>query len=285
MKNTDLHIHSIYSDGDLSPKEIIHKAKRNGVKNLAVTDHNSVKGVEEAIREGKKVGINVIPGIEVTAEGGEVLGYFINYKSKKLKQEEEKIQGRSIRRIKKMILKLNKKGIAINFSDLIERYKPNRNFTKVHVVKFMSKQKGADYRELLKKYASKGTDTYVSYKRLSITEAIKLIKKYNGIPVLAHPWCEPTSKNLLEEKNLRKLIKLGLKGIEIDQGDRDERRDKKFVEKIRHLGKKYNLIITSGSDFHGDYLINICKNHELGKNNCDEKVVEQLRKLAKSNLY
>ena len=73
--NTDLHTHSIYSDGVLHPREVVREAKEKDIKNLALTDHNSIDGVEEAISEGKKIGVNVIPGIEIRAREDEVLGY------------------------------------------------------------------------------------------------------------------------------------------------------------------------------------------------------------------
>jgi len=82
MRNTDLHTHSYYSDGELSPKELVRLAKKKSILNLALTDHNSVKGVEEAISEGKKIGINVIPGVEVLVKGGEILGFLLIIKIK-----------------------------------------------------------------------------------------------------------------------------------------------------------------------------------------------------------
>ena len=83
---------------------------------------------------------------------------------------------------------------------------------------------------------------------------------------------------MLKEENFKELVKAGLKGIEIDNGDRDDRRDKQTLKRIKELAKKYDLIITSGSDFHGDYLVQATKCHGLGDYNCDEEVVEQLKK-------
>ena len=88
MKNSDLHTHSIHSDGDLSPSEVVKLAKKRGVKNLALSDHNSISGIDEAILEGNKQGVNIIPAVEIRAEEDEVLGYFIDYKNEKFKNED-----------------------------------------------------------------------------------------------------------------------------------------------------------------------------------------------------
>jgi len=91
MKNTDLHLHSYYSDGELSPAEVVRAAKKKGVKNLALTDHNSIGGNKEAIEEGEKIGVKVIPGIEIVGEEDEVLGYFIDYENEEFQEELVKI--------------------------------------------------------------------------------------------------------------------------------------------------------------------------------------------------
>ncbi len=280
MKNSDLHVHSYYSDGDLSPLEVVKLAKQKGIKNLALADHNSISGITEAISEGKKVGINIIPAIEIRAEEDEVLGYFIDYKNEKLKKEIKEIQDNLIERVKKIIKKLNKKKIAISFNNLLERYYPNTNFMEIHIIKYLNSKGYGEIRELFPKYIlDKKGNTYVPIKEISVVDAIKLVKKFGGVPVLAHPWVTPESKKLLTKDNFEKLIKAGLKGIEIDNGDRDERRDKQTLEQIKELAKRYNLIATSGSDFHGEYLVKSTKCHDIGNYNCDEKIVEKLKLL------
>ncbi len=277
MKNSDLHAHSYYSDGDLPPSEVVKLAKQKGIKNLALADHNSFDGVAEAIEEGKKQGVNIIPAIEIRAKEDEVLGYFIDYQNEEFKKEVLKIQENLIDRVKKIIAKLNKKGIEVIFNDLIKKYYPNRNFMEIHLIKYLKSIGLGGIGVLWPKYISKEGETYVPVKEISVLKAIKLIKKYGGVPVLAHPWVELHSKELLREEKFKKLVKAGLKGIEIDNGDRDDRRDEQTLEKIRELAKKYNLIITSGSDFHGEYLVQATKCHGLGDYNCDEEVVEKLK--------
>lgn len=274
----DLHAHSYYSDGVSSPKEVVKYANKKGIKVLALTDHNSIEGIREAIQAGKKLNIEIIPAIEIRTEEDEILGYFIDFKNNKFKKEIKKIQQNLSNRVKKIIKKLNKKGIKVSYSDLSRKYKPNKgNFMEIHLIKYLVGQGFGAKPELWKKYISKEGETYVPIKEISVLNAIKLIKRYGGIPVLAHPWVEPSSKELLKEENFKKLIKAGLKGIEIDNGDRDDRRDEQTLEKIKKLAKKYNLIITSGSDFHGESLVSSNSKHDLGDNRYDQYVIEKLK--------
>lgn len=282
MKNSDLHTHTLYSDGNLAPKELVKLAKKKRIKNLAITDHNSIEGINEAVQEGKKQGINIIPGIEIRAKEDEVLGYFVDYQNEDFKKEIEKIQKNLIDRVKKIILKLNKKGIKVSFEDLLKKYHPNKNFMEIHLIKYLKAMGLGEIRELWSKYISKEGETYVPVEEISVLDAIKLIKKYKGVPVLAHPWVELSSKELLKEEDFKKLVKAGLKGIEIDNGDRDDRRDEQTLKKIKELAEKYNLIITSGSDFHGKYLVELTKSHNLGDYNCGEDVVKMISNLKSS---
>lgn len=274
MNNTDLHTHTCCSDGGLSPSEVVRLAKQKGIKNLAITDHNSVDGIEEACKEGKKLGVYIIPAIEINAREDEVLGYFVDYKNRDFKKEIKKIQEKSIVRIKKIIIKLNNKGIKVSFRDLIKLYYPNRNFVEGHLINYLKLQGLWDSNYLWLRYISKEGETYVPPKEISIFDAVRLIKKYGGVPVLPHPWKSQSSKSLLKEESIRKLIEAGLRGLEIDNGDRNGRRDDKTVIRIKELAKKYSLIITSGSDFHDNIPV---RGHRLGDYNCDEKIVVQLK--------
>lgn len=281
MKNSDLHTHSIYSDGDLSPSEVVKLAKKRGVKNLALSDHNSISGIDEAILEGNKQGVNIIPAVEIRAEEDEVLGYFIDYKNEKFQKEILKIQQVLVNKVKKIIKKLNRKGIKVSFEDLEKKYYPNKNFMEIHLAKYLSSNGHGSIGEIFAKYMGDGNETSVKIKEISVIDAIKLIRRFGGVPVLAHPWVCPESKNLLKDGNFKKLVNAGLMGIEIDNGDRDNRRDRHIIKRIKDLAKEYDLIMTSGSDFHGESLVESTGCHQIGDYNCDENIVDKLRQLAK----
>jgi len=285
MKNADLHTHSYYSDGEFSPKEVVKQAKRLGIKHLALSDHNSIKGIPEAMRSAKKAKINLIPTVEVKVKGGEILGYFIDYKDKNLQKELKKISRSKVQRIKDRIKSLQKIGLDISLSKFEKKYphaKDNYEAGNIlyyfHEVLRMPIEDYYGFLDTIKSKKIKSTEP-------TMIQGIKLIKKYGGVPVLAHPWIgEYTKEFRFTEKNIKKLAKAGLKGLEVnnDEGYRYSRTPA-IVKKIRKLAKKYNLIITSGSDYHGTCFYGFFGNyHRLGKCNCDEKVVNQLKNLKEN---
>jgi hypothetical protein len=275
MKNTDLHTHSYYSDGLLSPKQLVRLAKKKGIKNLALADHDSVKGVMEAIKEGKKIGINVIPAVEIRCDFSEILGYFIDIKNKKLLAALKKSGKANEKGTKKWCETLHKAGYNIIFKEIWKKYPEARGninlfypLWTLHLKGYGSTLKIRD--EIRKKNLKRG-----NIKKIKITDAINLVKKAGGVAVLAHPWLD---EETLEEKNMRKYVRAGLKGIEINNGDRSPFYPIKIKNKIKKLAKKYDLIITSGSDFHGPEVVRqMPGDHNLGHNNCDEKVIKILK--------
>lgn len=278
MKNTDLHTHSHYSDGQISPAQLVRLAKNRKIKNLALTDHNSVKGVNEAIAEGKKIGVNVIPAVEIKCDKGEVLGYFIDIKNKNLinymKKESWKIQ----ESVKNWCNQMSLAGYKISFKKILEKYpKAKGNINVFHLLYELFVNGYGKTRKIADELESKNLFRE-KIRELQIVKAVSLIKKAGGVPVLAHPWL---NDEVLKKQNIEKYIRVGLKGIEINNGDRAPFRPTKTYHKIKKLAKKYNLIITSGSDYHGANLVkHMPGNHDLGANNCDEKVVEQLKILS-----
>ncbi len=282
MKCADLHCHSYYSDGVLSPTEVVRRAKNNGVKMLALTDHNSVSGVKEAIEVGKIEGVKIIPAIEIKFGGGEVLGYFVNIEDSKFLDSLEKIKKPYLERMKKICIQLSLERIQISFEDLKKAFPlANNNFTWTHILYYLYNK---NLRNSLSEISSLifGKIRWNKIKEISAEEAIEIVVGAGGIPILAHPWITKKSKALLEEPKISQLVRRGLRGLEFDQGDRNEKRSEEFIKKIKSIAKIHNLILTSGSDFHGDFLIDSHEDkfhHELGAHNCEENVFDNLSKL------
>ncbi|MAG10813.1 hypothetical protein CMI44_00675 [Candidatus Pacearchaeota archaeon] len=280
MKNAELHTHSCYSDGQISPVQLVRLAKKRRIKNLALTDHNSVKGIKEAIREGKRIGVNIIPAIEVSCDKGEVLGYFIDIKNRKLINEIRRGSKKIQDSIKDRCDKLSKKGYNIRFSELQRKYPKARGNINMFYIFYELFLKGYGETRKIVKELEDQKEYKRKVKRMSLIQGIRLIRGAGGVPVLAHPWIDD---EVLKEKNFREYIKEGLKGIEINNGDRAPLRLVRHSKRMKNLIKKYKLIATSGSDYHGKALVkHMSGNHELGANNCDEKVVEELGKLSKN---
>lgn len=281
-KNTDLHTHSYYSDGQVSPRGLVRLAKRRGIKNLALTDHNLVKGVNEAIAEGRKIGVNVIPAVEIRCDKGEVLGYFIDIENKELITILKESSKRVEEAVKDRCRRLEREGYDISFKEIQKKFpKAKGNINEFYPLYLLHLKGHGRMLELSKKFRRDKKLKPKKIKELTIFQAIRLIKKAKGVPVLAHPWM---GEEILKDKNFKKYVKAGLKGVEINNGDRYPFKKKGTDRKIRNLAKKYNLVMTSGSDYHGIVpLKQMPGNHNLGKNNCDERVVDELRKLSRNH--
>lgn len=270
MENSDLHTHSFYSDGIFSPADVVKKAKEAGIKNLALTDHNSIDGITEAQEEAKKQGINIIPGIELRCKEGEVLGYFMDFKDKEFIKKIKRIQKKSKEVFENSIKELNKRGINIKSEEVLDTKLKRNNVLIAYLFKFLKNKNQISIKEM--KEFMKG-DLFEPL--FSTEEVIKMINDAKGVAVLAHPWY---SKTFLDEIRMKEFVKSGLKGIEINNGGKGEER-LNSLEKIKKFAKEYNLILTSGSDFHKDL-----SSHKLGMNNCDEEIVNKLKKATLNNL-
>ncbi len=279
VKNTDLHAHSYYSDGLSSPRQLVRLAKKRKIKNLALTDHDSVNGIREAISEGKKLKVNIIPGVEVRCNHGEILGYYVDFKNKelikKLKESAKRHEGKT----REWCKKLKKAGYDVSFKEIEKKFPKSKGNLNTFYILYMLYKKGYGTtmdiaRDIIndKRLAPK------KIKKMTTVQAIRLVKKANGVPVLAHPWIEETKKGLYKIKS---YVRAGLKGIELDNGDRAPFKPKQMNKRIKNIAKKYNLILTKGSDYHGEEIVKqMPGNHNLGKSNCDEKIVNELRKLS-----
>ena len=245
MKSADLHIHSIFSDSSNTVSEIISLVKREGISCISITDHDTVEGIEQAIREAKDKEIEIISGVELTTEfkGIEIhiLGYLIDYKDKSFLKRLDEIKNIRIERIYEMTKKLKQKGIDINPQSVIESAKGGV-VTRLHLAKkILESGYVKNTLEAFTKYIGDNAPCYVSKFRLTPEEAIDLILKIKGIPVLAHP------KNPGRDDLIPKFIESGLKGIEVFYPEYSPQE----IIYYKGLTKKYGLLITGGSDCHG----------------------------------
>lgn len=250
---SDLHIHTVYSDGTYTPEKIVKVAKKVGLTTIAITDHDTTLGLVEAEAAALKYGVEVIPGIEFTTENDDlevhVLGYFINRDDADFQATLTKLRDSRKDRIYKMVAKLKALGIKLKAREVLREARtgsPGRP----HLARVMVKEGiCANLAEAFQKYLKFGGPAYVEHYKLSPAEAINLIKKVNGVPVLAHP-------AVLERYDLREklaklvegLVGVGLEGIEVFYPTHND------ADKEYYLGltKKYNLLATGGSDFHGE---------------------------------
>ncbi|MFT9486418.1 MAG: PHP domain-containing protein [Tepidibacillus sp.] len=272
----DLHSHSTASDGLNAPADNVKLAKEAGLAALGVTDHDSVSGIDEAIEMAEKIGIEVVPGIEMsTVEKGQdihVLGYFIRYKDKEFLNTLDELQKARDKRNEMMIVKLNELGIQITLDEVKKKIRrEGANVGRPHIAEVLIEKKVVDtMEEAFDLYLGKKGKAYVNPIRISPEEGIDIIKKAGGVPVLAHPGLYD------DDEMVVRLIKYGLEGIEAFHPDHDEEAEKRYQE----MGEAYGMIVTAGSDFHGS------RNGEMfhapiGTKMVPYQVVERLKNLRR----
>ncbi len=240
----DLHIHTTASDGAMSPTKIVQWAKKSGIEVMAITDHDTVDGLDEAKDEAKRVGIRFVGGIELSAYSNteiHVLGYNVDYKNPSFIDELEGVQNYRIQRNIRIGQRLKELGIALDFDF------EAKGIGRMNIARQMVKQGFCDdVNVAFAKYLGTNGKAYFATRRVTPIEAVKLIKKYGGFASLAHP------KKFLQDGRLEMLISglkpLGLDGLEVNYPGHSEQDIKALV----NFCKKYNLLPTGGSDFHGE---------------------------------
>ena len=246
MVNVDLHLHTTYSDGTLSPNSLVQLALKKNLQIISITDHDCTDGIDEAIVASLDKNLTVIPGIELNTdtEDGEihVLGYFIDYQNKDLQKLLLECRNSRVERAKMMVEKLNSLGINIQWAR-VEELAGYGAIGRPHIAKAMLEVKAIrTFQEAFDKYIGRNGIAYIERFRLNVFEAIETIREYHGIPVLAHPGY---IKNL--DELLPKLIKSGLKGIEVFYANYDTN----TINRLKNIASKYGLIPCGGSDYHG----------------------------------
>jgi len=250
----DLHIHSTASDGTMSPTEIVRYAKEKDLEAIAITDHDTVEGVEEALAAGEKTGIEVVPGIEISAEYPEstlhILGYYIDFNDDKFLRSISVLQKARAERNPKIIKNLQNLGLKIDFEEVIEEAETGQvgrpHFAQVLLKKGYVK----DINEAFNKYLKKGAPAYEDKFRFPPKEAVSYILNAGGIPVLGHPNTLNYQTNTELESIVSGMVKYGLMGVEVYYSEHN----KNQTEFYEQLAKKYDLLTTGGSDFHGQNL-------------------------------
>ncbi|MCD8036689.1 MAG: PHP domain-containing protein [Clostridiales bacterium] len=247
---TDLHCHSTASDGTFSPAEIARLAKNAGLTSIALTDHDTTDGLDEFMAEGKRFGVETIPGIEFAAgyKNTElhIVGLFIDYKSKVLCDSMEYIVNERNERNKKMIKALNRLNIDIAMEDL-EANAGGNIITRAHYANVLvNKGYAVNKEDAFNKYISAGRPGYVKRETLTPKKCIETILNSEGIPVLAHATLY--GYGYLEIHNLvGELKEYGLMGLETIYSTYTEKQS----DEIRKICEYYKLLKSGGSDFHG----------------------------------
>ncbi len=246
----DLHTHSTTSDGTMSPAELVEYAHRKGLSAIAITDHDTIDGIDEAIAAGINLGIEVVPGIELSVKYSNhnihLLGYLFDYQQQDLHVALTRLQAGRLERNIKIIDNLKKLGLAIEFSELKKSAGSGQN-GRPHIARLMiEKNFVQSMDEAFEKYLGEGGLAYESRFIYGIQEAISLIKNAGGIAVLAHPLQLDRSVDDFSHA-LQQLRDMGLDGIEVYYPNHS----RQFRKRLISLAEKDCLLMTGGSDYHG----------------------------------
>ena len=247
----DLHVHTSVSDGTYSPRAAVELAKQGGLRAIAITDHDTVQGNKEALDAGKELGLEVIPGVEISVEWEKravhILGYFIDWQNDVLASELQNLVRFREERNPKIIEKLNALGVAISYTE-VKEVAGEGTIGRPHFAQVLV-EKGyvRDGDEAFTKYLQRGAPAYVEKKRLTPREGVTLIRNAGGIAVLAHPFTIEGIDGRRLEHVITHFKQEGIEGVEVFYSMHTQEQ----TRQLEALAKKHGLLITGGTDFHG----------------------------------
>ena len=243
----DLHLHTLASDGRLTPTELVQMVAKNGLKTISITDHDSTEGLAEAYEAVKEFpALRIIPGIEMSADipGDEVhvLGYFLDYHNEEFQATLSEFRRGRVDRAKVMVEKLQDLGKPVDW-ERVQDFAGDGTVGRPHIALAMVE---AGYfkepKEAFDEYLGNNGLAYFDRPKLAPAAGVEMIKKVGGVPVLAHP----TFMNDMEA-GISNLKKVGLVGMEVYYAQYDD----DTVRHLARLAKEYDLIPCGGSDYHG----------------------------------
>jgi 3',5'-nucleoside bisphosphate phosphatase len=278
MELIDLHTHSNASDGTMPPGDLVRLAKERGLKALALTDHDTIDGLPEAVAAGQEYGVEVIPGVEISARypGGtmHILGYFLDYEDARFARRLAVLKQARKDRNPQIIAKLNALGISLTMAQ-VERLSGRGQMGRPHIARALVE---AGYvrslQEAFDLYLGNDGKAYVEKFRFPPDEAIEMIREARGVPVLSHPFTLGLNSQASLKALLEELAGLGLGGLEVFYPEHGPRQEALYLSLARELG----LLVTGGSDFHGDNKPEV----DLGRINCQKKLTYDLVQALKA---
>lgn len=247
-KYADLHVHTLASDGESSPEEVVKQARDAGLVAVGIADHDSIDGIEEALEAGERFGVEVIPGVELSSELAatevHILGYFIDWHEEQFRVLLRIIQDVRKWRARKMVEKLQGLGINITYEEVLAEAGKSAAVCRPHITRVMLKHGYIEnFQDAFDLYLGSGKPAYVKRYEMSPSEAINTIRRVEGIPVMAHPVFAHA------DEIVPSYVEMGLRGLEAYHIMQDEATSRHYEE----LARKYGLLVTGGTDSHGPH--------------------------------
>ena len=279
MSRIDLHLHTTHSDGSLSPTDVLRLAHKAGVTALAITDHDIVTGMPEAIAAGAELGIEIIPGVEISSRVGNselhILGYFLQWQDPELNQRLATLRESRHSRNPQIIERLRALGLDVTYEE-VRTLAGTDAVGRPHIARLlMDKKYVTSAKDAFDRYLADGRPAYVARELPSPADAIAWIRAAGGVAVLAHPtWAKVSGESL--NALLIALKAQGLGGIEVHYSSHTKRQTREYHD----LAKRLDLLITGGSDFHGITKPDIEVGTGKGGLKVSEKLLDPLKKAA-----
>ncbi len=240
----DLHAHSTASDGSRAPADVVREAKRIGLAAIALTDHDTVAGIAEAVTTGEVLGVRVVPGVELSAVEGDVETHILGLHLSDTRELEARlIELREMRRSRaeRMVQRLNELGVRIEFASVLEQAAGGA-IGRPHVARAMIAEGWAvDFRDAFDRYLGNGRPAYVTKERLPVTDAVALIHRSGGLAILAHPSHSGTRERIAA------FVEQGMDGVEV----RHPSHSSEDTSRLGALVEHFSLVPSGGSDWHG----------------------------------
>jgi 3',5'-nucleoside bisphosphate phosphatase len=240
----DLHVHTNSSDGTFTPSRIVEYAASLGFSAISITDHDAVSGIDEAVETGRRVRIEVIPGVELSTEYEDkeihILGYYIDYHSKSLNNLMQEFRDFRVKRMEQMLVILRRLGCNLNEEELMKNSEEG-SIGRVHLANAMvASGFVSSINEAFDKYLAVGKPAYMKKAKLTPAQACSLVKQTKGVPVLAHPFL------LKKDQWIPEFARVGVEGLEAHYPGMAPA----DVAHYSNMALKMGLLITGGSDCH-----------------------------------
>ncbi|OQW62651.1 MAG: hypothetical protein A4S17_01285 [Proteobacteria bacterium HN_bin10] len=275
----DLHLHTTHSDGSLPPAEVVALAKQASVVALAITDHDILSGIAEAAEAGRAVGIEVIPGVEISSRYGDselhMLGYYLDVSDRTLADRLAQLRAGRRDRNPRIIERLRALDMEITYEE-VAALAGTESVGRPHIARVLM-QKGyvQSAKEAFDRYLAEGRPAHVARELPEPAEAIRWIREAGGVPVLAHPlWTKLNEQGLLTL--CQTLKNEGLGGIEVHYSTHKKSQTSEYL----NIAKRLDLLVTGGSDFHGVTKPDIEVGVGRGGLKVSPKLLEPLQKAA-----
>ena len=250
MARLDLHLHTTHSDGSLPPAEVLALAHKAGVTALAITDHDITTGIPEALEAGAGLGIEIIPGVEISSRFGEselhILGYFLDWQDPTLNARLAGLRDSRHRRNPQIVERLRALGCDLTYNEVRE-LAGTESVGRPHIARvLMEKGYVTSAKEAFDRFLAQGKPAYVPRELPEPADAMAWIRSAKGVPVLAHPlWAKQNGEGLF--KLCEKLKAEGLGGMEVHYSTHNPKQTAELLD----IAKRLDLLVTGGSDFHG----------------------------------